>query len=533
LSDTDTAAVAIELLGRPRVFVTYPGREAKKLPGPRLARSWLLLARVLQGELERDDLIEILWDGTGHNRTSSLDAVTYWARKALGPARDALVSKSSVGLVRDHLPEEVTLTSDVEAFYDLAARNNPALARELVRLYRGPLLSGSRLDQAGKQWVEGERTRQKRQLRRHLTLIFPEADSAELETYVEACHRGEAGKVADLALDDQQEPDPPPQPANAIRRTQKAPIGVIAPVSAWPTTFYTNIIKGVRSGAESDDPDRRRRILVFDVAREDIDEIDAVIASALEQDVQGLIALNAGWSNHARQTMHRRGRRVVSVMVEDLSPPVCCSVLLDNEPVADLIRHVLEPPCVAAVLVTPPPFDRLKRNTIDFARNDKRQAYETLAAKAGLELAPVRTLDTDLPRKPFEPGCAYVIEIPSYETAIGEQVFEAVAESLPPNTAVMFLNDWQAASFLSACNDSGRSAIERALRVSAYEDTDVAKWQGISTVDPRLEHIGRLAYERLQEALEDRSSPYRTEIIPGVVRLRQSTEWATAPDSDS
>lgn len=523
---SEPLTVTIELLGRPRVVVQRDGGEPETLPGPRLTRSWLLLARVLQGELERDDLMEILWDGESYKRADNLNTVTHSVRKALGPARDALESKASVGLNRDLLPPEVTLKSDIERFYNPAARNNPVLAREAVRLYRGRLLVGSRFEQAGKQWVDGERMRQEHQLRNHLALVFPEASDVELETYIADCRRGEAEKVADLALAGHKG-SAAVKPKRATRRVRNAPIGVIAPVSAWPTAFYTNIIKGVRNGAESESRARRRRILVFDVAREDVDETDAVVASALEQDISGLIALNATWSDRTRDIMRQRGRRVVSVMVEDLSPPVCCSVLLDNEPVADLFRHVFEGPCAAALLVTPPPFDRSKRNTIDFARNDKRLAYETLAAEAGLEFAKVRILDADLAGQTFDPNFAYVVEIPSYETAIGRELFDAAAESLPPETAVMFLNDWQAASFLAACDDSGRSAIERRLRVSAYEDTDVAKWLGISTVDPQLDHIGRLAYKRLQEALNDRAFPYSTDTVRGVVHLRRSTEWAT------
>jgi DNA-binding LacI/PurR family transcriptional regulator len=518
--------VAIELLGRPRVLVKLPDGDSQEAPRPKLSRSWLLLAVVLQGERDRDDIIEILWDGENFERTAHLDTVTYWARKALGPAHKALISKASVSLDRSLLPPDVTLTSDIESFYNPAARNSPKLACQAVRLYRGPLLGGSRFDQSGKRWIDGERTRQERQLRNHLALIFPDANAFELDSYAADCRRGDASAVADLAPAEYKE-DVVFPPRNARRRSKNAPIGVIAPVSAWPTTFYTNIIKGIRSGAESDDPDRRRRILVFDVAREDVDEMDAVVANALEQDIRGLIALNATWSDHARKIMSRGGRRVVSVMVEDLSSPVCCSVLLDNGAFTELIGHILERPCAATVLVTPPPFDRSARNMIDFARNDKRDAYETLAIGAGLKLAPVLKLDADLATRSFEPGLAYVVEIPSYETAIGEQLFDAAVEGLPRETAVVFLNDWQAASFLAACEASHRSAIDRGLRVSAYEDTHIAKWLGISTVDPQLDRIGRLAYERLQEALDDGAFSYRPETVRGVLRLRQSTEWAT------
>ena len=516
--------VSIELLGHPRVVVKQQDGDSMELPRLTLSRAWLLLAVVLQGELDRDDIIEILWDGENFERTASLDNVTYRVRQALGPASDALVSTASVGLDRSLLPPDVTLTSDIEGFYNPTARDDPKLACQAVRLYRGPLLAGSRFGTSGKEWVHAERIRQQHQLRNHLALIFPDADEFELDNYIAACRRGETETVADLAPVEHQG-EVVSRPQETGRRAKNAPIGVIAPVSAWPTTFYTNIIKGVRSGAESDDPDRRRRILVFDVAREDIDEIDAVIANALEQDIPGLIALNATWSNHARNIMRQKGRRVVSVMVEDLSPPVCCSVLLDNGAFAELVGHVLQRPCAAAVLVTPPPFDRSDRNIIDFARNDKRQAYESLAAGAGLELTAVRALDDDLAKQSFAAGFAYVVEIPSYETAIGGQFFGAVGESLPPETAVVFLNDWQAASFLAACDESGRSAIDRRLRVSAYEDTDIAKWLGISTVDPQLEDIGRLAYERLQEALDNRALPYRPETVPGILRLRGSTEW--------
>lgn len=495
-------------------------------PRPKQSRAWLLLAAVLlRGAARRDAFAEILWD-EWEGRNANLNTVTWCVRNALGPARDALISTSYIRLDRSLLPTGVTLTSDIEAFYRPAAKKEAKLARQAVRLYRGPLLEGLRFDQSGEIWVDGERTRQERQLRSHLALIFPDADDSDLEDYVAACHRGESQSVADLAPTDLQEEAAYAAP-DARQRAKNAPIGVIAPVSAWPTAFYTNIIKGIRSGAESDHPDRRRRILVFDIAREDVDEVDAVLANALEQDIPGLIALNATWSDHVRDIMRGTGRRVVSVMVEDPAPPVCCSVLLDNTAFADLIGHILASRCAAAVLVTPPLFDRSSRNVIDLARNDKRRAYETLTAHAGLQPSAVRGLNADPARQPFDAGFAYVVEIPSYEAAIGERLFEAVADNFPPETAVVFLNDCQAASFLAACDGSGRSAIDRRLRVSAYEDTDAAKWLGISTVDPQLDHIGRLAYERLQAALADPTFPYRTETVPGVLRLRRSTEWET------
>lgn len=520
-----TALVSIDLLGQPRVTIRNEDGGVEEGQRPRLSRSWLLLAVVLQGELDRENIIEILWDGDKFGRASNLDQVTYWARKALGPASDALVSTASVGFERHLLPDGVTLTSDIEGFYDPAARNDPRLACDAIRLYRGPLLARVHLDRAGRQWVEGERTRQERQLRRHLGLIFPNADDDELENYVDGCHRGEAGKVADLS------PACSTKETHARARVTSVqskvpPIGVIAPVSAWPTSFYTGIIKGIRSGADSDELQPRRRIIVFDVAREDIREVDAVVANAVEQEIAGLIALNATWSDHVRDTMRKRGRRVVSVMVEDLSAPVCCSVLLDNKAFAELVQHMLgERPCSTAILVTPPAFDSSERNVIDFARNDKRRAYESASAAVGLKLAPTRQLNAELRSHPFSEGAAYVVEIPSYETGIGEQLFDAIAEKLLPETAIVFLNDWQAASFLSACAESGRSAKDRRLYIGAYEDTDVARWMGISTIDPQLDLIGHTAYKHLQAALDDPAFAYRTDLVPGIVQLRDSTEW--------
>jgi DNA-binding LacI/PurR family transcriptional regulator len=477
----------------------------------------------LNGSARRDAVAEILWDGSG-GRNSDLDQVALSARRALGPASDALRSIAYVRLDKALLTENVVLTSDVEAFYSPAAKKDARLACQAVRLYRGSLLDGLRLDQSGETWLDAERIRQERQLRNHLALIFPDADADDLDEYVAACRRGESQSVADLAPTDLQE-ERSSAPSDGRRDACNAPIGVIAPMSAWPTAFYTNIIKGIRNGADSDEPDHRRNILVFDVARDYIDEVDAVLATALEQDIPGLIAINATWSNKVRDIMRQEGRRVVSVMVEDLAPPVCCSIVLDNAAFTELIDHILAGGCAAAVLVTPPPFDRSNRNMIDFARNDKRRAYETLTVRAGLKPGVVRALDADLARQPFDAGFAYVVEIPSYEAAIGEYLFTTIADSLSEHTALVFLNDCQAASFLAACQRSGRSAIDRRLRVSAYEDTDAAKWFGISTVDPQLDLIGRLAYENLQAALDDPTIGYLPETVSGVLRLRRSTEW--------
>jgi DNA-binding LacI/PurR family transcriptional regulator len=125
-----------------------------------------------------------------------------------------------------------------------------------------------------------------------------------------------------------------------------------------------------------------------------------------------------------------------------------------------------------------------------------------------------------------DPGKAYIIEIDQYRPEFGAHLLRGLQEPTPLNTAFVFLADDVAADFLAECTRAGRSSRERGFRVTGFDNTHIAQLLNLTSVDYQLDLVGRIAYEKLQLALDhpDRFS-WSLERVNTVSIFRTSSDW--------
>jgi DNA-binding LacI/PurR family transcriptional regulator len=304
-------------------------------------------------------------------------------------------------------------------------------------------------------------------------------------------------------------------------------LGVVAPISFWATDYYIEIIKAIRQSADREQRHYQRRVIVIDVPHEELSDVDATLADAIIRQVSGLILINIQINDKARQDLCQMCTPVVSVSHKDSIPPFVSSILPDHSGFAELLEHTLvQKKAEAAVLVTKGLANPYKGLKVDPFREEKREIYSSAVQRAGLLLHPLDSL-VGLPDTfAVSPGNAYILEIDQYLTENGNLLFNKLSRSLPEYTSLVFLADSTALGFLIACKKDGRTARERKLRVVGFDNTKVSEWFGLSTVDYQLNVVGRLAYEKLQTALDypDQFN-HAEEKVKTLCIIRESSNW--------
>jgi len=317
----------------------------------------------------------------------------------------------------------------------------------------------------------------------------------------------------------------PDGPVSTPRHT----VGVIAPLSMWPTDFYRDLVAGIRTAADRESPDRQRRIIVFDVPKESYDSVSDIAAfAALETTVDGLISANIRLPDDLVARLQAAAIPVLNVFHEEEGPPFIGNIIPDHSGFQDLLEDLLIAQAAKpALLVTKPLENPYKKIEVDPYRNQKRAAFANVAKRAGLRmLAPFNDIGECALLRNEAPNFAAVVEVDQYNFAIGHDLFDSCLSSLPPNAAVVCLADVVAAGIILAAKRSGRPCEQRHLRVTGFDNTALSNELDLTTVDYCLELVGRLAYDKIQIAIEHGVSlKTTTERVETKYIERQSGRW--------
>ncbi|GHO91139.1 hypothetical protein KSF_011870 [Reticulibacter mediterranei] len=304
-------------------------------------------------------------------------------------------------------------------------------------------------------------------------------------------------------------------------------IGVVAPISYWSTEYYVDIIKAIRDAAEREQQHIRRKIIILDVPHEEFNDVEEIMTDILIKDISGLISINMKMSQPVKQSFCDAGIPIINIAHEDNKLPSVCSIVHDPTGLEDVFKHILlEKKSVSAILITKGLANPFKGVKVDAYRKGKRDLFTHIAVKAGLTVQPIVKLDAIDEKLDICPGNAYIVEVDHYRSQDGFLLFEKLPDFVPPNTAFIFLADITAVGFLLACQRSGLSALERKFRVAGVDNTEIAEWLDLTSVEAQLDIIGRLAYEKLQLALDhpDQIS-YSSEVVKGLCIIRGSSNW--------
>lgn len=290
-----------------------------------------------------------------------------------------------------------------------------------------------------------------------------------------------------------------PLPGTTLRMPA---IGVLAPFSSWPTQFYANIVKAIREAADRELPERQRRIVAFDIPQDSYKSVcDTLSRTLVEEHVQGLIAVNIKLPIDMVPRLLASRDPVVNIFHVESQPPFVGNIIPDHCGFQELVDHVLVYHRVhSAVLITKPLANPLKDVEIDPDRKEKREIFMSAAKRLAFrtkelhldehEAIVVKELD------------AIVVEVDEYTAKTGELVFDRVLIHAQENTAVVCLADLVSVGIILAAEKSGKTYRQRGLRLTGFDNTESAHWFGVSTIDQRLNAMGRLAYDRLQAALD-------------------------------
>lgn len=287
--------------------------------------------------------------------------------------------------------------------------------------------------------------------------------------------------------------------------TLRQTVGVIAPLSTWTTDFYRNLVAGIRMAADRESPDLQRRIIVFDVPKESYQSVaDLATFTALENTVDGVISVNIRLPDDLIARLRNARIPVLNVFHEENGPPFIGNIVPNHSAFRELLESLLVSQAAKpALLVTKPLENPYKEIKADPYRKDKREAFLDTATRAGLRiLNGVYHLDSCNVLKNEDHSFAAIIEVDEYNLSVGDKLFESCLDCLPENTAVVCLADVVAAGIILSAERSGRSCKQRHLRIIGFDNTPLSEELDLTTIDYRLDLVGRLAYDKIQTAIE-------------------------------
>lgn len=303
-------------------------------------------------------------------------------------------------------------------------------------------------------------------------------------------------------------------------------IGVLAPLSSWPTQFYANIVRAIREAADRELPEHQRRVVVFDIPQDSYESVcDVLSREVVEEHVQGIIAVNIKLPKEMQSNLVASHDPVVNMFHIESHPPFVGNIVPDHCGFQELVDHVLDyHRARSAVLITKALTNPLKDVRVDPDRKEKRDIFVSAARRLGFGVKQGH-LEMDETAVAGE-LCATIVEIDQYTAETGALIFDRLLAHAPENTAVVCLADLVSVGIILAAKRTGKNCRERGLRITGFDNTSFAEWFGVSTVDQRLNVMGRLAYDRLQAVLDAKAflRPL-TESVATVFIKRQSCCW--------
>jgi len=287
----------------------------------------------------------------------------------------------------------------------------------------------------------------------------------------------------------------PSRAAQSLRSRRHNTVGVVLPLSSVSPVFYLQVLKGVRERASFFGFQR----LIYDVTT--IEERDDFFDGMPFLDVvDGLVVVGLCITESQLNIMERHQLPIVVVHNRLSHPPVVANILdVDESRLRDLVDHHLikHHGYRRLALVTLDTSNPLKMGDAapgDWNRVARKRAYQDALQTNGMD--PDELVFT-VKEHSFEAGC---------------DVFEQIRQknaSLSPDEriqAVVCLSDTLAAAILTRARQAGL-----AIAVTGYDNLDIARLHGISTVDQKAGQVGALAFQHLFNALEYRE---RTDTLP-------------------
>jgi DNA-binding LacI/PurR family transcriptional regulator len=302
-------------------------------------------------------------------------------------------------------------------------------------------------------------------------------------------------------------------------------IAVLAPLTWWPTEYYSILARGIRDAADRERTAVRRDVYILDVPRDLDERSDSILAAPVLRGAKGIISINLTLPGTFMDRCLDDGVPVVSVTHHETHPACAASVLPNHGGFAELVNSTLEKPDVAAaVLLTKELVNPLKGGSLDPFRTEKRRIFAEAADRQLLTAGEQTVLDPIAPLR-IAPSSAHIIEISEYTLEEGRRAHLSMVPPSEGTTAVIALADIVAIGFMSELNAAGLTISRSRIRLTGYDNIPLSEMMNLSTVDYNLPRVGRVAYDRLQEALDHPGCAPLVEHVDCSYVTRTSSTW--------
>lgn len=316
------------------------------------------------------------------------------------------------------------------------------------------------------------------------------------------------------------------QPTNTDNQEIAVPksetIGIVAPISSWATDYYIQIIRAIRTASLREIPDLQRKVIVFDVFREDHEHVQAIIGDAIRAKLSGLITINCSVPAIVSPPDRPLDIPIVSITHADTSLPYSCSIMPDHKPFGALCEKlILSNHAPSAIFVSKPLKNPFNGTQQDRTRSEKREAFRKACNKGKLQNLCIELKETNVLTS--LDGRGLVIEVDIYDYETGRHVAELISDHLLPNTAIICMADNVALGVIDALSRKRPDWKKQNIRISGFDNSREARTRDLTSVDYCLETVGLVAYQRLQALIANPTISYAEEQVPVKVFERGST----------
>jgi len=285
------------------------------------------------------------------------------------------------------------------------------------------------------------------------------------------------------------------------KRGHPRSIGIVAPIVRFPTTYYLETIRGIRDATKN-----ATRLVLFDLNKEQLGDVKFFFkAKNFINLVDGLITINLDIPPSDMKVLTNLRFPVVNIYNDTAVPPVVGCINPGFEGLRDLIEHLAKKHNTQFFyLVTRPLGNPMKFSQVDPFRKIKRDIFYDILQTNKIHIDRSRDVwNLSSLQQDFNGDRSAVIETRDYSLEAGRELFRCLEKKLRPDSALVCLADALAAGFLQAAAEADFDIQGAKLRITGFDNSYLAHFYDISSVDYNLILTGELAYRRLQVALSN------------------------------
>ena len=281
---------------------------------------------------------------------------------------------------------------------------------------------------------------------------------------------------------------------------RKNSIGIVAPIAKFPTSYFLDTIRGVRSAMKNG-----THLVLFDLNKEQTDEVRVFFkAKKFINLVDGLITISVDIPSTDLKALAKIKFPIVNIFNNATDPPIVGNINPRFDGFRDLMEHLVSNHDTRHFyLVSRPLINPLKFSKVDPFRKARRDVFYDALQRHDISFNTADVWNLDSLATNFDGNKNAVIETREYTLNVGRALFESVAHKLREDCAIVCLADTVAAGFLLAAAEANFDMSGLRLRVTGFDNSSIAEFYDISSIDYDYLLTGELAYGRMQVAISN------------------------------